>query len=68
VNIIAGTINANDIVRSKGKIQIPAKQYMKALAESMRECIDPETGLFTMPGDVAKQHADMLQEIGEKMK
>lgn len=50
------------------KMQISAKQYMKALAESMRECIDPVTGELTMPGDIAKQHADMLQEIGEKMK
>lgn len=48
--------------------KVSAKQYMKALAESMRECIDVETGELRMPGDIAKQHADMLQEIGEKMK
>lgn len=50
------------------KIQVTAKQYMIALAECMRECIDPVTGELNMPGDIAKQHADMLQEIGEKMK
>lgn len=50
------------------KIQVTAKQYIIALAESIRESIDPETGDLRMEGDFAKQIADGLQQIGEQMK
>lgn len=50
------------------KIQVTAKQYIIALAESIRESVDPATGVLNIDGNIAKQIADGLQEIGEKMK
>ncbi|KWX71612.1 hypothetical protein AMQ84_27205 [Paenibacillus riograndensis] len=68
VSIISGTIKVEDIERYKGKIQVTAKQYIMALAESIRESVDPVTGVLNIDGDIAKQIADGLQEIGERMK
>lgn len=50
------------------KVQVTAKQYIIALAESIRESVDPVTGVLNIDGDVAKQIADGLQQIGEQMK